>query len=78
MQIQTKFEVGERVWTIDKTKTLEIISGIIDGINIEKDGRISYFFDKWCCDYYEEDLIKYDDGETLFNKIKEIDNELQK
>lgn len=79
MKIETKFNVGQRVWVPELSKlegitTVDVVSGTITGITVEKDGKISYFFDEWCADYYEIDIIAYEDTETLINKIKELDN----
>lgn len=82
MQIETKFSIGQRVWTVEISKgegitTIEELSGIITGITIEKSGRIAYFFEEWCADYYEEDVIAYEDTERLISKIIELDNKIK-
>lgn len=82
MKIETKFNIGEKVWTIDTSssggiETIEILSSTISGITIEKDGRTTYFFDEWCVDYYDDSIVAYDDSQTLVNKIIELDNKIK-
>ena len=79
MEIKTKYDIGHKVWCAELSaqngvKTIDLASGIITGINIENGRRISYFFDEWCADYYEEDVIAYEDTETLIKRLKELDD----
>lgn len=83
MEIKTKYNIGQRVWypEINKTggnATIDLASGIISGISIEKDNKIEYFFDEWCCDVEEEEIIAYEDTEKLINKLIELDNQIIK
>ena len=82
MEIKTKFNIGQKVWTIEINKqnginTVEVLSGVITNITIEKDNTISYFFYDWCADYKEEDIIAYEDTKTLINKIIQLDNKIK-
>lgn len=78
MRIETKFEIGERVWTVEKDNiAVDVASGIISEIFVEEDGKINYFFNEWCCKYSEEQVVKYDDIEGLVEKIRLIDNQIK-
>lgn len=77
MRIDTKFEIGETVWTVDynpESKSVEVASGRIDSIYIGS-GGLEYYFDKWYCEYPETALVKYDDTDTLMKRILELDKE---
>lgn len=82
MIVTSKFDIGQRVWHPEITssggsKSIDVLSGTISSIAFEKDNKISYFFDEWGCDAYEEDIIAYEDTESLINKLIELDNKIR-
>ncbi len=79
MKIETKFNIGERVWIVyEYNGEVNVYSDEIDSMVVEKDGRIQLYFkvsDSF--DTYEEDVFSYNDMEGLMNKIKELDDKIR-
>lgn len=80
MKIETKFNIGDRVWIVYEYKgEVNVYSDEIDSIVIEKGGRLLIWFkDSDAMDVYEEELIEYNDLKKLAEKILEIDNKIRK
>lgn len=80
MKIETKFNIGDRVWIVYEYKgEVNVYSDEIDSITIEKGGRLLIWFkDSDAMDVYEEELIEYNDLKKLAEKILEIDNKIRK
>lgn len=80
MKIETKFNIGDRVWIVYEYKReVNVYSDEIDSIVIEKGGRLLIWFkDSDAMDVYEEELIEYNDLKKLAEKILEIDNKIRK
>lgn len=80
MKIETKFNIGDRVWIVYEYKgEVNVYSDEIDSMTIENSGRLSIWFkDSDAMDVYEEELIEYNDLKKLAEKILEIDNKIRK
>lgn len=80
MKIETKFNIGDRVWIVYEYKgEVNVYSDEIDSITIEKGDRLLIWFkDSDAMDVYEEELIEYNDLKKLAEKILEIDNKIRK
>lgn len=80
MKIETKFNIGDRVWIVYEYKgEVNVYSDEIDSITIEKGGRLLIWFkDSDAMDVYEEELIEYNNLKKLAEKILEIDNKIRK
>lgn len=71
MKIETKYEIGQRVWILYENRgEVCVFDDIITEI-IYRD-KVCYFV-KQACDEFEEDkMILYEDKEGLANKILEL------
>lgn len=80
MKIETKFNIGDRVWIVYENRgEVNVYSDEIDSMTIEKGGRLLIWFkDSDAMDVYEEELIEYNDLKKLAEKILEIDNKIRK
>lgn len=80
MKIETKFNIGDRVWIVYEYKgEVNVYSDEIDSITIEKSGKLLIWFkDSDAMDVYEEDLIRYEDLKTLSERVLELDNKVRK
>lgn len=79
MQIKTKFNIGDRVWIVEEFKGIvSAYSDIIESYNISKDGNIPWFKESDAFDVKEEELIAYEDKESLIQKIYKVDKTLIK
>ena len=80
MKIETKFNIGDRVWIVyDYKGEVHVYSDEIDSITIEKNGKLLIWFkDSDAMDVYEEGLIEYEDLKTLAERILELDNKVRK
>lgn len=80
MKIETKFNIGDRVWIVYENRgEVNVYSDEIDSMTIENSGRLLIWFkDSDAMDVYEEELIEYNDLKKLAEKILEIDNKIRK
>lgn len=80
MKIETKFNIGDRVWIVYENRgEVNVYSDEIDSMTIENSGRLSIWFkDSDAMDVYEEELIEYNNLKKLAEKILEIDNKIRK
>lgn len=80
MKIETKFNIGDRVWIVYENRgEVNVYSDEIDSMTIENSGRLSIWFkDSDAMDVYEEDLIRYEDLKTLSERVLELDNKVRK
>ena len=80
MKIETKFNIGDRVWIVyDYKGEVHVYYDEIDSITIEKNGKLLIWFkDSDAMDVYEEGLIEYEDLKTLAERILELDNKVRK
>ena len=78
MVIQTKYEVGQRVWIIYEDRgEVCIYDDYIDEIFVNDEG-INYMLREACIDGKEEDIILYEDTDKLVEKIKQIMEDIRK
>lgn len=77
MVIQTKYEVGQRVWIIYEDRgEVCIYDDYIIEICVGKDG-LCYMLRDYCDDVAEEDIVLYDETDKLVEKIKQIMEEIR-
>lgn len=78
MKIETKFNIGERVWVVyEYNGELSVYSDVVDGFSIDEDKDITVYLKN--SDYFERnesDLILYDDTEALIEKIIDTDKQI--
>ena len=78
MTIQTKYEIGQRVWIIyENNGEVCVYDDTIAEIGVD-DKRIYYILDNACIDIAEEDIILYEDTDKLVDKIKETMENIRK
>lgn len=77
MKINTKYEIGQHVWHIYENKgEVCVFDDFIGWITIEDD--MYYTLKESTVDVKEEDIILYEDTNTLLKKIIEIMKEIKK
>ena len=77
MTIQTKYEIGQRVWIIYENKGEACVyDDYIDEIFVNDEG-INYMLREACIDGKEENIIPYEDTDKLVEKIKQIMEEIR-
>lgn len=77
MQINTKYEIGQHVWHIYENKgEVCVFDDFIGWITIEDD--MYYTLKESTVDVKEEDIILYEDTDTLSKKIIEIMEDIRK
>lgn len=70
MKIETKFNIGERIWVVYKEKgEVSVYSDTISEIGINESGCLYWLKDSDCLELKEEDIISYDDTEELLERI---------
>ena len=77
MLIQTKYEIGQRVWIIYENQGEACIyDDYINEICVNDYG-IYYMLKEACVGLYEQDLILYEDTDKLVEKIKQTMQEIR-
>lgn len=79
MEIRTKYEIGQKVWFVEKNnnhKELEVFTDEIIEIIIDENNKIRYFLREAGDEVFEEDVILYEDTQLLLKKIIELEKEL--
>lgn len=77
MKINTKYEIGQHVWHIYENKgEVCVFDDFIGWITIEDD--MYYTLKESTIDVKEEDVILYEDTDTLLKKIIEIMEDIRK
>lgn len=77
MEINTKYEIGQHVWHIYENKgEVCVFDDFIGWITIEDD--MYYTLKESTADVKEEDIILYEDTDTLLKKIIEIMEDIRK
>lgn len=79
MAINTKYQIGQKIWVVDANKdnkVVEVYSDIIDGIFIDSKGDIYYYLADICDDIIESKIIPFGDIDTLNKTIIEADSEI--
>lgn len=77
MTIQTKYEIGQRVWIIYENQGEACIyDDYIDEICIGENG-LYYMLKEACIDRNENDIVLYENTDKLVEKIKQIMQEIR-
>ena len=72
--INTKFDIGDEVFTFEKTENRELVinRGKITEICIDKDGA-TYYMDEIFAEYSEDDVLSVNClSDELYDKIHEL------
>lgn len=78
MTIQTKYEIGQRVWIVYENRgEVCVYDDYIDEICIGENG-LYYMLKEACIDRAEEDIVLYENTDKLVEKIKQIMQEIRK
>ena len=78
MFIQTKYEIGDKVWIVYENRGEACVyDDYIDEIFVNDEG-INYMLREACIDGKEEDIILYEDTDKLVEKIKQIMEDIRK
>lgn len=75
MVIQTKYEIGQRVWIVYENRSeVCVYDDYIDEVCVNENG-VYYILKEACIDQTEKDIVLYEDTDKLAEKIKEtMDN----
>ena len=77
MTIQTKYEIGDKVWIVYENQGEACVyDDYIDEICIGENG-LYYMVKEACIDRAEEDIVLYEDTDKLVEKIKQIMQEIR-
>ena len=77
MTIQTKYEIGQRVWVVyEHQGEVCVYDDYIDEICIGENG-LYYMLKEACIDRAEEDIVLYEDTDKLVAKIKQTMQEIR-
>ena len=81
MVIETKYNIGDRVWVVDEVTNgedvpyeIEVYSDKIECISYEDE--LIYIIGEASVGFNEDEIIPYTDLEKLTNRIKEIDDKI--
>lgn len=78
MFIQTKYEIGQKVWIVYENRGEACVyDDYIDEIFVNDEG-INYMLREACIDGKEENIIPYEDTDKLVEKIKQIMEDIRK
>lgn len=73
MQIKAKYEIAQRVWVVYENQgEVSVYDDYIDEICVNNEKKIYYILKNDCIDREEDEIVLYEDTETLLKKIKEI------
>lgn len=76
MKIETKYEIGQHIWFVyESQKEVCIYDDYIAWVSYEDE--LLYGLKESCNDIKEEDVILYEDTESLINKIKKVMEEIR-
>lgn len=77
MKIQTKYEIGDKVWIVYENRgEVCVYDDYIDEICIGENG-LYYMLKEACIDRAEEDIVLYENTDKLVEKIKQIMQEIR-
>ena len=78
MKIQTKYEIGDKVWIVYENRGEACVyDDYIDEIFVNDEG-INYMLREAYIDGKEENIIPYEDTDKLVEKIKQIMEDIRK
>lgn len=78
MKIQTKYEIGDKVWIVYENRGEACIYDDYIGEIFVNDEGINYMLREACIDGKEENIIPYEDTDKLVEKIKQIMEDIRK
>ena len=79
MELKTKYNIGQRVWIVAENKMHEevgVFSDTIAEICVTEKRGLVYILNRLCDEVKEENIIPYEDTESLLQEILGIDNRL--
>ena len=77
MEIKTKYEIGQHIWVVYENRgEVCVYDTKIIEISFDKEG-FTYYTPE-CEDFFEEQIVLYEDKDKLVEKIKEIMNNIHK
>ena len=77
MTIQTKYEIGQKVWIVYENRgEVCVYDDYIDEICINENGMY-YMLKEACTDVVERNVILYEDTDKLVEKIKQVMEEIR-
>ena len=77
MKIQTKYEIGDKVWIVYENRGEACVyDDYIDEICIGENG-LYYMLKEACIDRNENDIVLYENTDKLVEKIKQIMQEIR-
>ena len=78
MKIETKYNVGDKVWIVYEANTqyglageVNVYDAEIERITVDSDGL---YYNTQYCDKKEDEIVPYEDKEALVAKIQELMN----
>ena len=78
MTIKSKYDIGQRVWVIYENQGEACVyNDYIDKICVNAKNEIYCILKDTCIDRSENDIVLYEDTETLIERIKEITNKTE-
>ena len=82
MKIETKYNIGDKVWIVYEANTPNGLSGevnvydaVIESITVDSEGL---YYNTQYCDNKENEIVPYEDKEALVAKIIEVMNAIHK
>lgn len=82
MKIETKYNIGDKVWIVYEANTQYGLSGEvsvydaeIESITVDSEGL---YYNIQYCNHKENEIIPYEDKEALVAKIQEVMNAIHK
>ena len=76
MKIETKYEIGQRIWIVYKRDgEVSVYDDYITSV-VKDNERLYYTADIGYQEYKEDEIILYEDTNKLVEKIKELLNEI--
>ena len=71
MKIETKYEIGDHIWVVYKHEgEVYVYDDQIVNIVINKDKELIYSLNKCYEEFYEDEIISYEDLMGLANRVK--------
>ena len=76
MKLETKYDIGEHIWFVyENQHEVCIYDDYIAWVSYEDE--LLYGLKESCNDIKEEDVILYEDTESLINRIKKVMEEIR-
>lgn len=79
MTIKTKFKIGQKVWILDKhinNRIIDVFTSEINGVYIDENFKILYYFKEYCDDISEENIVDFNDKLALYDRLKTLDENI--